>query len=157
MTSTNRTEEYRDFIQIFVQLWHQGLEDPPRTQARTLEWLLEGYARTAYGQQFDAEGLLPLADDPPRLFDAYRRAFPVSDYDKLGPWIDRVAEGLPVQIDGEVVDVTVFLESFDPLVHGSGRNADLTSDLGVGHPPVFDEEFDDLIVDRIHSLKDYQQ
>ena len=86
-------EAYRDFIQIFVELWHKGLQDPARTQGQTLEWLLEGYARTVYGQAFSATNLLPLADDPVRLFDAYRRAFPVVTYDDLKPWIDRVAAG----------------------------------------------------------------
>jgi hypothetical protein len=86
-------EEYRDFIQVFVQVWHDGLRDPARTQAQTLEWLLEGYARTVYGQQYGAAGLLPLVDDPPRLFDAYRRAFPTVTYDTIRPWIDRVIAG----------------------------------------------------------------
>jgi hypothetical protein len=86
-------EVYRDFIQIFVELWHKGLQDPARTQAQTLEWLLEGYTRTIYGQAFAAADLLPLAHDPARFFDTYRRAFPVVTYDDLKPWIDRVVAG----------------------------------------------------------------
>jgi hypothetical protein len=88
-------EEYREFIEVFVELWHKGLQDPARTQAQTLEWLLEGYARTVYGQECGAAGLLPLGDDPPRLFEAYRRAFPVVTYDQIKPWIDRVVAGEP--------------------------------------------------------------
>jgi len=86
-------EEYRDFIEIFVELWHKGLRDPARTQAQTLEWLVEGYARTVYGQECGAAGLLVLADDPPRFFEAYRRAFPAVTYDEIKPWIDRVVAG----------------------------------------------------------------
>jgi len=86
-------EEYRDFIEIFVELWHKGLSDPARTQAQTLEWLVEGYARTVYGQECGASDLLPLADDPPRFFEAYRRAFPAVTYDEIKPWIDRVIAG----------------------------------------------------------------
>jgi len=87
-------EEYRDFIEVFVELWHRGLENPVRTQAQTLEWLVEGYARTAYGQACGAAGLLALADDdPPRFFEAYRRAFPAVTYDAIKPWIDRVVAG----------------------------------------------------------------
>jgi hypothetical protein len=86
-------EEYRDFIEMFVELWHKGLQDPPRTQAQTLEWLVEGYARTLYGQEYSTAGLLTLVDDPPRLFEAYRRAFPVVTYDDIKPWIDRVVAG----------------------------------------------------------------
>jgi hypothetical protein len=85
--------EYGDFIQIFVELWHKGLKDPEGTQAQTLEWLLEGYARTTYGQAWDAADLLALADDPPRFFEAYRQAFPVVTYDEILPWIERVIAG----------------------------------------------------------------
>jgi hypothetical protein len=93
-------EEFRDFIQIFVELWHKGLGDPAQTQAGTLEWLVEGYARTVYGQERGAADLLALAceasprgDDPSRFFEAYRRAFPVVTYDAIKPWIDRVIAG----------------------------------------------------------------
>lgn len=86
-------EAYRDFIQVFVELWHKGLEDPARTQAQTLEWLVEGYARTVYGQECGAAGLLTLADDPPRFFEAYRRAFPIVTYDEIKSWIERVIAG----------------------------------------------------------------
>jgi len=86
-------EEYRDFIEVFVDLWHKGLKDPARTQAQTLEWLVEGYAQTVYGQECDAASLLALADDPPRFFEAYRHAFPAVTYDEIKPWIDRVIAG----------------------------------------------------------------
>jgi hypothetical protein len=86
-------ETYRDFVEILCELWHRGLEAPAQTQAQTLAWLLEGYAGTIYGQGCGAAELLALADDPPRLFKAYRRAFPVVTYDEIKPWIDRVAAG----------------------------------------------------------------
>jgi hypothetical protein len=86
-------EEYRDFIQIFVDLWHRGVEDPVCTQAETLAWLLEGYAQTDYGRQFAPGELLSLAGHPAHLFDAYRRAFPAVTYDQVKPWIDRVVAG----------------------------------------------------------------
>jgi len=86
-------EEYREFIQLFVDLWHKGLRDPAQTQAQTLEWLVEGYGQTAYGQQYGAAALLDLAGDPPLFFEAYRRAFPIVTYDQIRPWIDRVIAG----------------------------------------------------------------
>lgn len=86
-------EEYREFIEIFVGVWHRGLCRPAETQADTLQWLLEGYGRTRYGQQHGVAGLLALASDPPRLLDAYRRAFPITTYDAIKPWIDRVIAG----------------------------------------------------------------
>jgi len=86
-------QEHREFIELFVELWHEGLKDPHRTQAQTLEWLVEGYARTLYGQNCGAAELLALADAPTRLFEAYRHAFPVVTYDAISPWLDRVAAG----------------------------------------------------------------
>ncbi len=86
-------EEYREFIELFVGVWHKSLLQPAQTQAQTLEWLLEGYARTQYGQQAGAAGLLALASDPSRFFEAYRRAFPIVTYDAIRPWIDRVVAG----------------------------------------------------------------
>ncbi len=85
--------EIREFIQVFVELWHQGLADPPKTQAQTLAWLLEGYAQTTYGQACGAAELLPLANNPRAFFQAYQRAFPIVTYDSIRPWIDRVAAG----------------------------------------------------------------
>jgi hypothetical protein len=95
----NPREAYREFIEIFCDLWHRGLQEPAQTQAQTLAWLVEGYARTAYGQACGAAGLLagdPADGDPADhelLFEAYRRAFPAVTYDGLQPWIDRVIGG----------------------------------------------------------------
>lgn len=86
-------EDYRDFLQLFVDGWHRGLLDPAQTQAQTLEWLVEGYARTAYGQACGAAKLLAHAGDPPRFFEAYRHAFPVVAYGGVQPWIERVIAG----------------------------------------------------------------
>lgn len=122
-------EAYRDFIQIFVELWHKGLQDPARTQGQTLEWLLEGYARTVYGQAFSATNLLPLADDPVRLFDAYRRAFPVVTYDDLKPWIDRVAAG---EIEALLPEPPVAWAMTRGTTRGSPKRIPITeTDLGI--------------------------
>lgn len=85
--------QYAEFIELFVNLWHEGLHDPARTQAQTLEWLLGEYARTRYGQEHAAAALCDLAHDPPRLFEAYRRAFPIVTYETIQPWIERVIAG----------------------------------------------------------------
>ncbi len=86
-------EQYREFIQLFVELWHKGLQNPALAQAQTLAWLLEGYAKTTYGQQYGASILPDLAGDPPRLFEAYRSTFPIVTYDEVKPWIDKVIAG----------------------------------------------------------------
>jgi hypothetical protein len=86
-------EETREFIQLFVQLWHEGQTDPPRAQAQTLQWLIEGYSQTIYGQKWGAADMLSMEDTPAQFFEAYRCAFPVVTYDAIKPWIDRVAAG----------------------------------------------------------------
>jgi hypothetical protein len=122
-------EEYREFIQLFVELWHKGLEDPERTQAQTLEWFLEGYARTAYGQACGAEGLLPLADDPPRLFEAYRHAFPAVTYDGLQPWLARVIAG---ETEALLPEPPVAWAMTRGTTRGTSKRIPITdSDLGI--------------------------
>jgi hypothetical protein len=86
-------EEFREFIEMFVDLWHRGLQDPPQTQAQTLAWLLRGYAKTRYGRERGAGDLLSLAEDPPCFFSGYRGAFPVVTYREIAPWIDQIIEG----------------------------------------------------------------
>ncbi len=122
-------EEYRDFIQIFVELWHKGLQDPEQTQARTLEWLVEGYARTLYGRQYDAASLLALAEDPPRFFEAYRRAFPVVRYEEITPWIDRVIGG---EVDALLPEPPVAWAMTRGTTRGTPKRIPITqTDLGI--------------------------
>jgi hypothetical protein len=85
--------EYHDFLEMFVDLWHRGLDDPALAQAQTLEWLIEGYARTRYGQDCGATELVDLAGSPLSLLGAFRKAFPVVTYDAIKPWIERVIHG----------------------------------------------------------------
>jgi len=122
-------EEYRDFIQIFVELWHKGLQDPARTQAQTLEWLIEGYARTVYGQACGAADLLALADDPPRLFEAYRHAFPIATYDDIKPWIDRVIAG---EVEALLPEPPVAWAMTRGTTRGTSKRIPITeTDLGI--------------------------
>jgi hypothetical protein len=121
--------EYGDFIQIFVDLWHKGLRDPSQTQAQTLAWLLEGYARTTYGQNHGAADLLALADDPPRFFEAYRHAFPVVTYDEILPWIERVMAG---EIDALLPEPPVAWAMTRGTTRGTPKRIPITeTDLGI--------------------------
>jgi hypothetical protein len=122
-------EEYRDFIQVFVELWHKGLQDPARTQAQTLEWLVEGYARTVYGQQHGAADLLALAEDPARFFDAYQRAFPIVTYDQIKPWIERVIAG---EVEALLPEPPVAWAMTRGTTRGMPKRIPITrSDLGI--------------------------
>jgi hypothetical protein len=122
-------EEYRDFIQLFVELWHKGLRDPVRSQAQTLEWLVEGYARTVYGQGCGAADLLPLADEPGRFFEAYRRAFPAVTYDEIKPWIDRVIAG---EVDALLPEPPVAWAMTRGTTKGVSKRIPITeADLGI--------------------------
>lgn len=122
-------EEYGDFIRVFVELWHKGLQDPARTQAQTLEWLVEGYARTLYGQQHNAADLLALAQDPSRFFKAYRRAFPVVTYDQIKPWIERVIAG---QVEALLPEPPVAWAMTRGTTRGTPKRIPITeTDLGI--------------------------
>jgi hypothetical protein len=122
-------EEYREFIQIFVELWHKGLKDPARTQAQTLDWLVEGYARTVYGESYGAADLLTLADDPSRFFEAYRRAFPIVTYDAIKPWIDRVIAG---QVSALLPEPPVAWAMTRGTTRGTPKRIPITAtDLGI--------------------------
>ena len=122
-------EEYRDFVQVFVELWHKGLRDPRQTQAQTLEWLVEGYSRTIYGQECGAGDLLALADDPPRFFDAYQRAFPVATYDDLMPWIERVIAG---EVEALLPEPPVAWAMTRGTTRGTSKRIPITeTDLGI--------------------------
>ena len=122
-------KEIHDFIQIFVQLWHEGLQDPPHTQAQTLEWLLEGYAQTTYGQQHGAANLLAFSNDPPRFFQAYRRAFPVVTYDTIKPWIERVTGG---QVEALLPEPPVAWAMTRGTTRGVSKRIPITEpDLGI--------------------------
>ncbi|MBN1657802.1 MAG: GH3 auxin-responsive promoter family protein [Anaerolineae bacterium] len=121
--------QYAEFVELFVNLWHEGLHDPARTQASTLEWLLQNYARTLYGQKHDAAALLDLAADPPRFFDAYRRAFPVVTYDQIKPWIDRVIAG---EVDALLPDPPVAWAMTRGTTRGTPKRIPITqADLGI--------------------------
>ncbi len=122
-------EAYRDFIEVFVELWHKGLEDPARTQAQTLAWLVEGYARTAYGRECGAAELLDLSVDPPRFFDAYRRAFPIVTHDGIKPWIDRVIAG---EIEALLPEPPVAWAMTRGTTRGAPKRIPITdADLGI--------------------------
>jgi len=74
-----------ELLESFVKPWYESLEDPASAQLQTLLTLLNGYSRTIYGKSFGAESVTDV--------EGYRRAFPVTDYQSLAPYLDRVGAG----------------------------------------------------------------
>ncbi len=75
----------RSFLRQMVEPWYDSLKDPDASQQSTLKALLEGYSKTAYGKDHGASSVGGLDD--------FRRSFPISDYEKLAPYIARVRNG----------------------------------------------------------------
>lgn len=73
------------FLNVLLQPWHDAVSDPARAQRDVLQNLLQGYAQTGYGKQHGAESVSTIED--------YRRAFPVTTYEKVKPLIQRVMAG----------------------------------------------------------------
>jgi hypothetical protein len=72
-------------LQGMLQPWHDAVDHPHQAQEAVLHRLVQGYAQTDYGRQHGASQIETLAD--------YRRAFPITNYDRLKPLIDRVMAG----------------------------------------------------------------
>ncbi len=69
----------------FLRPWYEGLQDPAEAQARTLEWLKEGYARTDYGRD---HGIKEAGD-----FEGYRARLPKLAYRDLERLLEPVKKG----------------------------------------------------------------
>ncbi|HYB03823.1 MAG TPA: GH3 auxin-responsive promoter family protein, partial [Nitrososphaerales archaeon] len=73
-------------LQSFVEPWYASLEDPGRAQGETLEYLMERYAKTAYGKKFGAEGIHSISE--------FQSKFPICDYGSLKPYFDDIQRGI---------------------------------------------------------------
>ncbi len=73
------------FLAEFVDPWYKSLSDPAGGQEQALRNLLAGYARTEYGRQFGASSTGGVSD--------FQRRFPVTNYGRLAPYIERVKKG----------------------------------------------------------------
>jgi len=75
----------QQMLQGFVQPWYEALADPAAAQQAVLQRLLQGYARTRYGQEHQAEAITTIGQ--------YRRGFPIVTYDDIKPLIERTMAG----------------------------------------------------------------
>ena len=75
-----------EMLKGFVQPWHEAVADPAAAQQAVLKRLLEGYAKTRYGQEHHAGEVATVEE--------YRRRFPIITYDgDLKPLIQRLMAG----------------------------------------------------------------
>ena len=75
----------KQMLTAMLQPWHDAVADPAAAQERVLTSLLQGYARTEYGQEHDAANISTI--------DEYRRAFPIQPYEEYKPLIDLTMAG----------------------------------------------------------------
>ena len=75
----------RSLLAQLVEPWYSSLADPAASQRATLEVLLEGYGKTAYGREHGASSVDGI--------EGFRRAFPISNYSSLSPYIAKVRGG----------------------------------------------------------------
>ena len=81
----NRHQEALEMLKSLLQPWHDAVEAPAEAQRKVLNGLLEGYAKTDYGEVHGAAHI--------KSIDDYRRAFPVVTYEDYKPLIQRVMAG----------------------------------------------------------------
>ena len=74
-----------DILKQIVNPWYEALKNPAEAQQRTLKVLLEGYARTLYGEKYSV----------PKVKDgsAFRANFPKINCSSLRPYLEEVKTG----------------------------------------------------------------
>jgi hypothetical protein len=83
--TTTEDQQTRDMLSAFVQPWHEAVNDPAAAQGQVLKDLVDGYARTRYGQEHNAAGVTTV--------ERYRSNFPIVTYESLKPLIKRTMAG----------------------------------------------------------------
>lgn len=71
-----------DFLHAFLEPWYESLENPSQAQQKVLATLLQGYAKTTYGQDRRADKIASVEE--------FRRAFPSVTYRQLLPELELV-------------------------------------------------------------------
>ena len=74
-----------DILKQIVNPWYEALQNPAEAQQRVLKKLLEGYAKTLYGEKHSALEVKEESD--------FRTNFPKINYDGLRPYFEEVKAG----------------------------------------------------------------
>lgn len=76
---------FSGFLQALVNPWHKSLQRPEEAQNRVLLELLESYGETEHGKRHSAGDSKNIAD--------FQRNFPIIDYQKLQPYLEKARRG----------------------------------------------------------------
>jgi hypothetical protein len=74
-----------DILKHIVQPWHESVKNPVKAQQQVLENLLEGYAKTGYGETRSASDVEDVS--------GFRANFPTINYAGLGPFLEEAKAG----------------------------------------------------------------
>jgi hypothetical protein len=72
-------------LQPIIKPWYNSLENPQKAQEKTLQELLEKYAKTDYGKSYDASNIEGINE--------YQSKFPRINYEGLTPHLAQVKNG----------------------------------------------------------------
>jgi hypothetical protein len=73
------------FLQTLVNPWYKSLQSPEEAQNRVLLELSERYGETEHGKSHSAGDIKSIAD--------FQRNFPITDYQKLQPYLEKARGG----------------------------------------------------------------
>ena len=85
MQPENDYIDVNTFLKSFVSPWYESLENPAKSQEKTLMDLLKKYGVTEYGASHQAKETSSMAQ--------YQTNFPIVDYQALAPHLRRVQQG----------------------------------------------------------------
>ena len=85
MQPENDYIDVNTFLKSFVSPWYESLENPAKSQEKTLMDLLKKYGVTEYGVNHHAKETSSISQ--------YQTNFPIVDYQALAPHLRRVQEG----------------------------------------------------------------
>lgn len=78
-------DEVRSVLADFIDPWYSSLKDPDGSQSTTLSNLMQEYKNTEYGKDHGSSNITNIQE--------FQSLFPITCYDSLKPYIDRVRSG----------------------------------------------------------------
>ena len=78
-------DELKSVLSDFIDPWYSSLKDPEGAQSMTLSNLIQEYKNTEYGRNHGSSGI--------RNVQEFQSLFPITSYDSLKPYIERVRSG----------------------------------------------------------------